>query len=184
MKEKKKADKLLQLAVPVLIVMVLFGIWSAKNKGEESAVASNQDATASTSATHPDFILNAVSLDLEQLKSHGLPMMIDFGADSCIPCNEMAPVLKELNAAYRGKVIIKFVDVWKDKSLAKGFPLEVIPTQFFFTADGKPFVPKDPDGMRLLMYSLNDTKEHAYTAHQGGMTKEQILAVFHEMGVR
>ena len=91
---------------------------------------------------------------------------------------------KELNAAYQGKVIIKFVDVWKDKSLAKGFPLEVIPTQFFFTAEGKPFVPKDPDGMRLLMYSLNDTKEHAYTAHQGGMTKEQILAVFHEMGVR
>ena len=62
MKEKKKADKLLQLAVPVLIVMVLFGIWSAKNKGEESAVASNQDATASTSATHPDFILKIQGL--------------------------------------------------------------------------------------------------------------------------
>ena len=71
--------------------------------------------------------------------------MIDFGADSCIPCKEMAPVLKELNEELRGKVIIKFVDVWKYQSLAEGYPISVIPTQVFFDKDGKPYTPKDPE---------------------------------------
>ncbi len=43
----------------------------------------------------------------------GFPIIIDFGADSCIPCKEMAPVLKKLNEEWQGKVIVKFVDVWK-----------------------------------------------------------------------
>ena len=33
------------------------------------------------------------------------------------------------------------------------------------------------------MYSSKDTNEHVFTTHEGGMTKEQILAVFKEMGV-
>ncbi|OLN32939.1 Thioredoxin [Desulfosporosinus metallidurans] len=40
--------------------------------------------------------------------------MIDFGADSCVPCKEMAPVLKKLNTEMQGKAIVKFVDVWKN----------------------------------------------------------------------
>jgi len=34
------------------------------------------------------------------------------------------------------------------------------------------------------MYSSKDTKKHAFTTHEGGMTKEQILSVFKEMGVK
>ena len=80
---------------------------------------------------HPDFELEAKSIDLEKLRTYGLPIIIDFGADSCIPCKEMAPVLKKLNAEMRGSVIVKFVDVWKNGGAADGFPIQVIPTQLF-----------------------------------------------------
>lgn len=176
MENTKKQKNIIKIIIPLIIVAVVVGIWIAKNneKSAEEVLPVTDNA---------DFALNATELDLEQLKSYGIPIMIDFGADSCVPCKEMAPVLKELNADYQGKVIVKFVDVWKDQSLAEGFPVEVIPTQFFFDKDGNPYVPSDPEAMQMMMYSLRDTNEHVYTAHQGGMTKEQILAVFKELGV-
>ena len=68
--------------------------------------------------------------------------MIDFGANSCIPCKEMAPILKTLNAEMQGKAIIKFVDVWKNTDAANDFPVQVIPTQVLIAADGTPYAPR------------------------------------------
>ncbi len=141
-------------------------------------------STAKPATTNADFDLVATTIDLAKLKSYGLPIIIDFGADSCIPCKEMAPVLKKLNAELRGKVIVKFVDVWKYKNAAANFPVEVIPTQFFFDKNGKPYVPSDPDKMQMNMYSAKDTNKHVYTSHQGGMTEEQIMAVLTDMGFK
>lgn len=133
---------------------------------------------------NPNFLLNvAETLDLEHLKSYGLPIMIDFGADSCIPCKEMAPILKDLNARLQGKAIIRFIDVWKNPKLAEGYPIRVIPTQLFFNSEGKPYLPSDPDASRMLMYVLKDTQEHVFTAHEGGMTEQMILDALFEMGL-
>ncbi len=159
--------------VLVFVIVIISGIWFLKNQDNEPPIVSD----------NPDFDLVATELDLEHLKSYGLPIMIDFGADECQPCKEMEPVLKEVNALYQGKVIVKFIDVWKDPKLSEGFPVEVIPTQFFFDKDGNPYVPKDPMSMQMQMYSLKETNEHVFTAHRGGMSKEQIEAVFEELGV-
>lgn len=159
----------------MLIVVVIGAIWYLKNSNKAPIVEED----------NPSFALKVTdSLDIEKLKSYGLPIMIDFGADSCVPCREMAPTLVELNKELRGKVIIKFVDVWKYQSLAEGYPISVIPTQVFFDSDGKPFIPKKPEAPQMKMYSSKETEEHVYTTHEGGMTKEQILAIFKEMGVK
>lgn len=163
-----------KILIPVLIVVIIGIIWYIKNYNETPMVTED----------NPSFALHVTdNLDLKQLKSYGLPIMIDFGADSCIPCKEMAPVLKELNEELRGKVIIKFVDVWKYQSLAQGYPISLIPTQVFFDKEGKPYVPSNPEILQMQMYNAKDTKEHALTTHEGGMTKEEILAVFKEMDV-
>jgi thioredoxin 1 len=168
----KSASKIL---IPVLMIVAIGAIWYMKNSNKTPTVTED----------NPAFALHVTdSLDLKQLKSYGLPIMIDFGADSCIPCKEMAPVLKELNEELRGKVIIKFVDVWKYQSLAEGYPISLIPTQVFFDKEGKPYTPKDPEASQMQMYNMKDTKEHVFTTHEGGMTKEQILDVFKEMGVK
>jgi thioredoxin 1 len=162
--------------------------------GSTSSTIDNQKEKVTTSSSESkidgsqqqdsiDFSLAVSEIDLEKLKSYGLPFMIDFGADSCIPCKEMAPVLEKLNEEWQGKVIVKFADVWKYPDAAAEFPVQVIPTQFFFDGQGKPYIPSDPEGMQMIMYYLKDTQEHIYTAHQGGMTEEQIKAAFKEMGI-
>ncbi|MCX7843726.1 MAG: thioredoxin family protein [Clostridia bacterium] len=171
LENKPEKSKLIKIIAPILIIIAIAGIYIIKNNQEKGAI------------DNADFALEATAIDLEHLKSYGLPIIIDFGADACVPCKEMEPVLKELNEELRGKVIVKFVDVWKNREAAADFPLEVIPTQFFFDKHGNPFVPKDPKAMNMRMYSTRDANKHVYTAHQGGMTKEQIMAVLKEMGV-
>jgi len=154
------------------------------DESQETASSSSSTTDTSQKTTNSDFSLAASKIDLEKLKSFSLPIIIDFGADECIPCKEMAPVLKKLNQEWQGKVIVKFVDVWKYPDAVADFPVQMIPTQFFFDAQGKPFVPADPEGMQMQMYVMRETEEHVYTAHVGGMTEEQIRAVFEEMGIK
>jgi len=173
MKDKENKPKsVIKIIVPILIIAVILGIFILKSNLAKPMV----DTTG-------EFTLEVTAIDLEQLKSYGLPIVIDFGADSCVPCKEMAPVLQKLNQEMQGKAIIKFVDVWKNKNAADGFPVDLIPTQFYFDKDGKPFVPRNADAMQMELYSTRDTNKHVYTAHQGGMTEAQLRAVLKEMGV-
>lgn len=172
-------SKWLKILIPVVIVCVIGGVWLLKNTqgyeiGQESQMVSD----------NPDFTLHVTdALDLEQLKSYGQPIVIDFGADSCIPCKEMAPVLEELNEEYQGKVIIRFVDVWKYQELAEGYPISLIPTQIFIGADGKPFNPENPAAFQMNQFADKDTGELAFTTHEGGLTKADFLKIFDAMGV-
>lgn len=173
-KEGASKNRVLKIIVPILIMVVVGGIWFFKNIGKSPA----------TTNDNSDFALHvAEKLDLEQLKSYGLPIVIDFGADSCIPCKEMAPVLSKLNKELQGKAIVKFVDVWKYPELAQDYPINVIPTQIFFDKDGKPYAPADPQASQMNMYSLKTTNEHVFTTHEGGMTEDMILAALKEMGL-
>ncbi len=192
--EQKKViyNKLwIKILVPVVIVCAIIGIYFMKNQDDfqkpvqdtnivENATEDNIEAIDD----NPDFELHVTDvLDIEQLKSYGLPIMIDFGADACIPCKEMAPVLVKLNEELKGKVIVKFVDVWKYQEVSEGYPIRVIPTQVFFDKEGKPYMPSDPQAMQMQMYEHKETKEHVFTTHEGGMTEEMILAVLKDMGV-
>ncbi|MCF8056312.1 MAG: thioredoxin family protein [Desulfocapsa sp.] len=63
--------------------------------------------------------------------------MVDLGADSCIPCKLMAPIIKKLEPEYKGRAAIVFIDVWKDPEQAQKYGLRVIPTQIFYGKSGK-----------------------------------------------
>jgi thioredoxin 1 len=158
------------VAILLLVALSIGGIWLAKQR--QKALEENAVTLHVTSAK-----------DLAAALGSGLPVVIDFGADSCAPCREMAPVLEELNRTLQGKAVIRFVDVWKYPDLVKDYPLRVIPTQFFFDRDGKPFTPSDAR-FQMILYADKDSRQHAFTAHEGGMTREQLLAVLEEMGVR
>ncbi len=66
-----------------------------------------------------------------------LPKLIDLGADKCIPCKMMAPILKQLKEDYAGKLEVEFIDVWKNPEAGKQYSIELIPTQIFFNPQGK-----------------------------------------------
>lgn len=164
----------IKILIPIIIIVAIISIWFLKNPKQINQITED----------NPDFTLHVTdTLDVEQLKQYELPIIIDFGADSCIPCKEMAPVLKELNEELRGKAIIKFVDVWKHERLAEGYPIRVIPTQVFFDKEGRPHTPSKSQVIGMQMYYMKDTNEHVLTVHEGGLTKEEILNILKELGM-
>ena len=90
----------------------------------------------------------------------GMPTMVDLGANECVPCKMMVPVMEKVEKKYQGKAAIVFIDVWKDKEPAKRFGIRAIPTQIFFDKEGK--------------------EVHR---HEGFMSEADIDRVFKQMGV-
>jgi thioredoxin 1 len=68
---------------------------------------------------------------------HKLPRLVDVGADKCIPCIKMAPILDQLREDFLGEMEVVFVDVWKKREEAARYGIQMIPTQIFYAADGK-----------------------------------------------
>jgi len=90
----------------------------------------------------------------------GMVTMLDLGADRCIPCKMMIPVMQKVERAYEGKAAVVFIDVWKHNEQARRFRVRAIPTQIFFDASGK----------------------EVYR-HVGFMNEAAIVEVFKKMGV-
>lgn len=186
----------IKILIPVLIVAAIFAIWIVKFNSEKAATeesnAELQEMMDKTEKALPDhlkgadFSLNLTAVvDFEELAQYGIPVIIDYGADSCIPCKEMAPVLKKLNKEMYGKAFIKFADVWEAPDTASNVPVQVIPTQIFVNADGTPFVPSEELALEIefLMYVDHESDEHIFTSHQGGLTEEQMFTILEEMGI-
>ena len=90
-----------------------------------------------------------------------LPKLLDFGAGTCIPCKAMAPILKELTEEYKGRVVIKIIEVYQEREMTQINRIQLIPTQIFF-----------------------DSKNKEVFRHEGFMDKEAIKKVFVKMGVK
>ena len=138
-----KRKRILQILVPCIILAVIAGIYLIKNPP-----VSKQESDGIEEAAVPeggaDFSLAVTeAIDFETMSSYGLPMIIDYGSDSCIPCKQMAPVLETMNKEMENVAFIKFVDVWKYTEVANSVPVQVIPTQVIVNADVTPFVPSD-----------------------------------------
>lgn len=67
-----------------------------------------------------------------------LPCLIDFYADWCGPCKQIAPVLEELSKEYEGKVNIYKVDTEAEQELAAAFGIKSIPSLLFCPSEGQP----------------------------------------------
>jgi thioredoxin 1 len=48
-----------------------------------------------------------------------VPRLVDLGADKCIPCKMMAPILAGLEKEYAGQFDVVFIDVWKNAEQGK-----------------------------------------------------------------
>lgn len=92
--------------------------------------------------------------------ARGIPRLVDLGANKCVPCKAMAPVLEQLRADLSGRLEVTFIDVWQAPEQARAYRVRIIPTQVFY----------GPDGREL-------------TRHEGFMSREEILAQWKALGV-
>lgn len=65
------------------------------------------------------------------------PVIIDFYATWCGPCQAMAPMLKRLAQEYEGRIKVLKVDVDRNQALAAAARIQSIPTLFFIAKDGQ-----------------------------------------------
>lgn len=163
--------KVISTIAVITIIIIIIGIWIIKNN------------TNSKQKENVDFKLNITkSFNLDKLKEYNLPIIIDFGADYCVPCRQMAPALKQLNSELQEKAIIRFVDVGKYPNLANGYPIELIPTQIFINADGTPYAPKNSEQLELE-FVKDENGNHIFTIHIGELTVDQMRNMLKEMGL-
>lgn len=64
------------------------------------------------------------------------PVIIDFYATWCAPCNALLPLISQLAKDYEGKVKVLKVDVDKNQALASAAGIRSIPTLFFIDING------------------------------------------------
>jgi len=67
-----------------------------------------------------------------------LPCIVDFYADWCGPCKQVAPILSELSEEYKGKIVVYKVDTDKEQELASVFGIQSIPSILFVPKKGQP----------------------------------------------
>lgn len=86
---------------------------------------------------------------------------LELGADRCIPCKKMQPIMKEIAAAFPDRVQVIFYDVWKDSAPAEKYGIQLIPTQVFV-----------------------DQKGREIARHVGLFPKEEILELLKKHGIQ
>lgn len=86
------------------------------------------------------------AIGMKQIKSNefqaevlesSVPVLVDFSATWCGPCQMMGPVLEQLSAEYAGKAKIVKVDIDESMDLAQKYQIMSVPNMIFFK-DGAP----------------------------------------------
>ena len=116
------------------------------------------DQAGETERTIKGEVLVTNRLDIDFSKH--LVTFIELGADRCIPCKAMQPIMKEIAETYADRVQVVFYDVWKDPAPARKYGIQLIPTQVFI-----------------------DQKGNEVFRHVGLFPKEEILALLKKHGV-
>ncbi len=187
----QKKQRILKICVILLIIIALIGMWLIKHNTDKINDQRYNEILDDTEKEIPEHLQDAdfsfeitTPVDFKAFSEYKLPLIVDFGADWCVPCQQMKPGYKNVSAKMQGKAFIKYIDTEKHPDAVADVPVSVIPTQIFFNADGTPFMPSEELSSRLefSMYSKRDTGEHVYTVHQGMLSEDELYIILEEMG--
>jgi len=120
-------NKLLRLFIVLAVVFTIAGwiIFQGRDK------ASFKDGEISSSEKI------STNKDSSDVIAKNLPVLIDLGRGTCKACKMMQPILEELKEEYKGRAIIKIIDIRYDPEPARFYKIRLIPTQIFFDVQGR-----------------------------------------------
>jgi thioredoxin 1 len=130
-----------------------------KNFKNLAVVAAVIVAAGGVFALKPRAPAPAESAPAAETTAVALPRLLELGADKCIPCKQMAPILADLKTTFAGQLEVDFIDVWKNPDAGGEYGVRVIPLQIFFDANGKELF-----------------------RHEGFYAKDDILAKWRDLG--
>ena len=77
-------------------------------------------------------VLNESNFEQEVIQESHKLVLVDFWAQWCAPCREIAPILEQVEAELGDKVKIGKVDIQHQVNLAKKWQVSAIPTLVVF----------------------------------------------------
>lgn len=131
------------LRVLLLSTSLLLGV------ATQASCQSKSKKQTAQEASHP----NVMVIDAKYMKEHiydfeknptefvykgDKPAIIDFYADWCGPCRQLAPKLERIVAESNGQILLYKVNVDKDEALATHFGVKSIPMVLFVPTKGMP----------------------------------------------
>ena len=72
----------------------------------------------------------------DEVSKSNLPVLVDFGAEWCMPCKILTPILEEVSKGYEGRIKFAELNVEQGQATASKFGIMSIPTIIIFK-DGK-----------------------------------------------
>lgn len=130
----KTPAKLIIVASLVALIAVAVAL-KERGSSESSPASGHSDPFAAAAA--PAKNSDPTATTATAITTARLPRLVDLGAEKCIPCKMMAPILADLQRDYASHFTTEFIDVWKNPEAGKSYGVEMIPTQIFYDAEGE-----------------------------------------------
>jgi len=67
-----------------------------------------------------------------EIKDSSTPVLVDFSAEWCGPCKQLAPIVEELAGEYAGRIKVGHLDIDEGQQTAVRFGVMSVPTLIFF----------------------------------------------------
>jgi len=115
--------------VAITLLIFIFGALFCAQSSKEQA---NKLKSEEKAKSEENLIVSSKQLDFSKHKV----TFIELGADRCIPCKAMQPIMHEIAQEYKGTIQVVFYDVWKTPKYAKDYGVQMIPTQVFIDKNG------------------------------------------------
>lgn len=127
-----KTLKTITLAIVAITMLAACG-----NAGAQNDKKADKTQKAVKELNAESFSEKVYDMNSEELVFLGdKPVIVDFTASWCGPCQRIAPILEELAVEYDGKIIIYKVDIDKERGLAQSFNVSSIPAILYIPANG------------------------------------------------
>jgi thioredoxin 1 len=123
------------MKVKTLAILGLLALGGMACGSGSADVPPNDAGQMKKESAVPGTVLVTNNLEIDFSKAQ--VTFLELGADRCIPCKAMQPIMKEIAAEYGGKVQVIFYDVWKDPEPGRKYGVQLIPTQVFLDRTGK-----------------------------------------------